>query len=78
MIKVSVEEASRNLNALLELVAMGKEILLLRQDKVVARLAPPETKKHWLVSTREFRESLQVKGEPLSATVIKARGEERH
>ncbi len=43
MSKVSVEEASRNLKALLEQVAAGEEVILVEQDKPVARLVPPPT-----------------------------------
>jgi prevent-host-death family protein len=43
MSKVSVEEAARNLKALLEQVAAGEEVILVEQDKPVARLVPPST-----------------------------------
>lgn len=78
MSKISVEEASRNLKALLEQVGKGEEVILVQEDKPVARLVPPQTKEQWLVSMKEFRDSLQVEGEPLSATAIKARQEERY
>ncbi len=78
MSKISVEEASRNLKAILEQVAKGEEVILVEKDKPVARLVPPESREEWLASMKEFRASLRVKGEPLSATVIKARQEERY
>ncbi len=78
MSKVSVEEASRNLKALLEQVAAGEEVILVEQDKPVARLVPPPTVSEWLASMKEFRNSLSVLGEPLSTTVIKARQLERY
>ncbi len=78
MSKISVEEASRNLKAILEQVAKGEEVILVEKDKPVARLVPPQSREEWLASMKEFRASLRVKGEPLSATVIKARQEERY
>jgi prevent-host-death family protein len=77
MSRVSVEEASRNFKALLEQVARGEEVIVVEHDQEVARLVPPRSKEQWLSSTRAFRGALQVKGEALSATVIKARQEER-
>lgn len=78
MLRITVEEAARNLKALLERVAKGEEVVLLEQGKEVARLVPVQAKEQWLASKKVFRNSLQVKGEPLSATVIQARQEERY
>jgi antitoxin (DNA-binding transcriptional repressor) of toxin-antitoxin stability system len=69
MLKISVEEASRDLKALVERVAQGEEVTLVEQDQAVAQLVRPQSRSQ-LASMREFRDSLQVKGEPLSATVI--------
>ena len=41
-------------------------------------IVPRLTKEEWLASLRKFRDSVRVSGEPLSATVIKARQEERY
>ena len=73
MSKVSVEEAARNLKALLKQVAAGEEVILVDRDKPVARLVPPSTKEDLLTDMKQLRESLAVTGEPLSQTVIKAR-----
>lgn len=78
MSKVSVEEAARNLKALLDRVAAGEEVILVDRDKPVARLVPPSTKENLLSDMKQFRESLTVTGEPLSQTVIKSRQEERY
>ncbi len=78
MSKVSVEEAVSNLKALLEQVAAGEEVIIVEQDKPVARLVPPSTEEEVFADMRQFRESLSVKGESLSQTVIKARQEERY
>ena len=77
MLRISVEEAAMNLKSLLELVARGEEVILLDQDKAVARLVPPLQKEQRLATMKKFRESLAIKGESLSATVINARIEER-
>lgn len=77
MLRISVEEAAMNLKYLLERVARGKEVILLAQDKAVARLVPPLQKEQQLATMKKFRDSLAIKGESLSATVINARIEER-
>ncbi|MEM8722250.1 MAG: type II toxin-antitoxin system prevent-host-death family antitoxin [Cyanobacteria bacterium P01_G01_bin.39] len=78
MHKVSVEEAARNLKALLNWVAAGEEVILVDRDKPVARLVPSSTKEDLLADMKHFRESLAVTGEPLSQTIIKSRQEERY
>ncbi|MGH8001703.1 MAG: type II toxin-antitoxin system Phd/YefM family antitoxin [Brasilonema sp.] len=78
MLKISVEQAARNLKGLLERVAKGEEVILVDQERAVARIVPLQQKEQWLVSTKEFRDSLQVKGEPLSVTVINERQQERY
>lgn len=47
-------------------------------DAVGFRKVPQLTKEELLANLRNFRDSIQVSGEPLSATVIKARQEERY
>jgi antitoxin (DNA-binding transcriptional repressor) of toxin-antitoxin stability system len=78
MAKISVEEVGENLPAILEQVARGEEVILVQQGKIVARVVPPLTEEQWLASRKQLRDSLQVKGEPLSETVIKLRQEERY
>ncbi len=78
MLKISVEEAARNLKGLLERVAKGEEVILLEQEKAVARIVPFQQKEQSLVSRKEFRDCLQVKGSPLSVTVINQRHQERY
>ncbi|MEA5502586.1 hypothetical protein VB735_05580 [Halotia wernerae UHCC 0503] len=72
MLKVSVEEAVINLKNLLKQVAKGEEVILLEENKVIARLVLPQKKEQRLASMKQFRDTLAVKGEPLSATVINA------
>ena len=48
-----------------------------KTEPVIARLVPLQTREQWLASTRHFRDSLQLQGEPLSTTVVCARQGER-
>ncbi len=75
---ISVEEAKQNLQAILEKVAKGEEVTIIQEGKVVARVVPPLSKEQRLAELKTLRDSIQVKGEPLSATVIKLRQEERY
>lgn len=77
MLKVSVEHASLQLKSLLERVSLGEVVILTEKNQEVARLIPPQNRDQWLARTKVFRESLQVQGEALSATIIKAREEDR-
>ena len=77
MLRISVENAAGQLKALLERVARGEEVILVEQDREVARLVPPLGREQWFNRMRQFRESLQVQGEALSTTVVRARQEER-
>jgi antitoxin (DNA-binding transcriptional repressor) of toxin-antitoxin stability system len=78
VLRISVEEAVVTLKYLLEQVAKGEEVILLEQDKVVARLVPPQQKEQRLANMKQFRNDIAVKGESLSTTIINARQEERH
>lgn len=78
MVEISVDEAATNLRALLEQVANGEEIILIQEDHAVARIVPMRTRAHWLARIRKFRNTLQVEGEPLSATIVKARQGKRY
>ena len=78
MSKITVEEASQNLQAILEQVAKGEEVSLWQEGKVVARVVPPLTKEERLAKMDKFRASIQIKGEPMSQTVIRLRQEARY
>ena len=77
MKKVSVAEARQKFKALLDEVATGKEIAVLRRGKEVARLVPAPVRRRRLPSRESFRKSIALKGEPMSEAVIRARREER-
>ncbi len=74
---VSVAEARRTLRALLDEVARGREVAVLRRGKEVARIIPPPERHRRLPSLASFRASLKPKGEPLSQAVLRTRREER-
>jgi antitoxin (DNA-binding transcriptional repressor) of toxin-antitoxin stability system len=73
VLKVTVEEALRNLKSLWEQVALGEGIILCEQDKAFAKLVPLQSRERLPANMQDFRASLQVRGEGLSSTIIKAR-----
>ena len=75
---VSIKEARENLRSLLDRVAAGEEIVLLRRGKEVARLIPPRNRRRRLPSLQAFRRSVAVEGRPLSDEVARGRREERY
>ena len=78
MLEISVKEARSNLSALLDKVERGEEIVITRHGKHVARLLPPSTDTSTLPGLAHFRASIQIKGQPLSQTVIELRNKERY
>jgi len=76
--KVSVAEARRRLKTLLDDVATGKQVAVLRRGREVARLVPPPgSVARRLPPLGAFRKSLSVEGK-LSETVARARRAERY
>lgn len=72
-----IKEVHSQLSSLLDRVAAGEKIILLRRGKEVARLVPPQS--HSLFpSLKDFHYSLRITGAPLSDEVVKARKEERY
>jgi prevent-host-death family protein len=75
---VSVKEARENLKSLIDRVAAGEEVILLRRGKEVARLIPPKSGGKRLPSLKDFCASIAVKGRPMSEEVTRARIEGRY
>ncbi len=75
MRKINVKEARDNLSALLDAVAAGEEVVLLRRGKEVARLVPPRARAKRLPSLEALRRSITVKGKTLSEEVLRGRDE---
>lgn len=69
MTEINVKEARQSFRAVLERVAAGEEVTLLRHGRPVARLVPPEPAAERLPSMRSLRASIRLAGSPLSEEV---------
>lgn len=69
---INVKEARQNLRAVLDRVAAGEEVVLLRHGRPVARMVPPEPAAAGLPSMGRLRSSIRMTGRPLSAEVAAA------
>ncbi len=74
---IQIKQARNQLRAVLERVAAGEVVILMRRQKEVARLVPPKRTKRALPSLARLRQSIRLKGAPMSSEVMKARDEER-
>ena len=74
---VSIREARQKLRTLLDDVAAGEEIVLVRRGKAVARLVPAGDTANRLPSLADFRRSIQLRGTTLGEELAAAREEER-
>ncbi|MEM7050436.1 MAG: type II toxin-antitoxin system prevent-host-death family antitoxin [Acidobacteriota bacterium] len=72
--RINVKEARQSFRALIDRVAEGEEIELLRHGRPVARLLPPHRESKQLPSLAEFRAGLKVMGAPLSQQIGERRG----
>jgi prevent-host-death family protein len=75
---VSVAEARSRLKALLDEVAAGQKVSVVRRGREVARLVPPRPTKRRLPPLGSFRASIRVTGESVSRTVVRARRNSRY
>lgn len=75
---ISVRDARSKLRTLLDRVAAGEEIVIVRRGKAAARLVPPARKRRRLPDLTAFRATIRLKGAPLSITIAKAREEDRN
>jgi prevent-host-death family protein len=67
--EINVKEARQNLRAVLERVAAGEEVVLVRHGRPVARLVPPAPAAERLPSMASLRRSVRIAGRPLSAEI---------
>jgi len=74
---VSIREARQKLRTLLDDVAAGEEIVLVRRGKAVARLVPADDARR-LPSLADFRDTIQLRGTTLGEELAAAREEERY
>jgi prevent-host-death family protein len=75
---ISIREARQKLRALLDDVAAGEEIVLVRRGKAVARLVPAGAAAERLPSLADFRGSIRLRGATLGEELAAAREEERY
>lgn len=78
MEEVTVKQVRNKISALLDKTEKGEDVLILRRGKKVARLVPVGVWGKRLPDLSAFRESITVKGNDLSRTVIDARNAERY
>jgi prevent-host-death family protein len=75
---VSVAEARRRLKALLDEVASGHEVAVVRRGQEVARVVPPKRSQRRLPALAAFRASIRVTGVATSRALIRARRAARY
>ena len=73
---IGVREARSRFSSLLAQVEKGREVVIRRRGKEVARMIPPPGQAKPLPSLKDFRAGISVNGESLSRTVIRDRKEE--
>jgi prevent-host-death family protein len=78
MRSVNIRDARRRLGALLDEVAAGEEIVLVRWGNPVARLIPVRDELKRLPSLADFRLSIQLRGTTLREELATAREQERY
>ncbi len=76
--EISVKEARSRFSSLLDKVEEGGEVIIRRRGKEVARLIPAGEAGKTLPNLKKFRNTIRMKGEPLSSVVKRGRKEERY
>jgi prevent-host-death family protein len=76
--EVNIREARASISTLVERARKGEEVMILRRGKKVARLVPVESAHKSLPDLSGFRDSIAIKGGPLSQAVIDGRNQERY
>ncbi len=75
---VNLKEARKRLGSLVRAAARGESVVITVRGKAAAHIVPIEPKPIKQVpDLTEFRNSIKLKGKPMSQTVIEMRGEER-
>lgn len=78
MKKIQVNEVREHLAKYLTEAEHGEEIVITRHAKPIARLTAYEEQKSDFPDLTEFRESLDVKGKPMSEIVIEMRRNDKY
>ena len=76
--EVNVKEARAKISSLLDRTQKGEEVVIVRRGKKIARLVPVGDMGKRLPDLRKFRDSIVIKGDSLSRTVIQGRSGERY
>lgn len=76
--RASVKDVRSNLRSYLDRAEAGEEIVVMRRGREVARIVPPQREPRRFPDLTEFRNSINLTGEPLSETVIRQRRESRY
>ena len=76
--EIGAKETRGKLSSILKQVEEGKEVIILRRGKKVARLIPFQKSERHLPSLKGFRSAINIKGRAVSTTVIIGREEERY
>lgn len=78
MLEVNIKELRDQLAQYISRVEAGEEIVITRRGRVVAHLAPPDRTPPQFPDLTEFRASIQLRGEDVSATVVAERRAARY
>lgn len=78
MKKVQVNEVREKLAKYLAEAEQGEEIIITKHSRPIAKLVAYEEKKPKFPDLTEFRNSIEVKGKPMSQVVIDMRREDRY
>ena len=78
MIEINAKEARSKLSMLLKHVEAGDEVVILRRGKKVARLLSSRNEGRRLPTLKEFRASIRIKGDSMSAVIGRERKETRY
>jgi len=80
MLNINAKDARQSFSALLDRVARGEEVVILRRGEQIAHLIPHEKwkKSKKLPSLEAFRKSLASKGKSMSKLVVAERDKERY
>lgn len=76
--EINVKEARSKISSLLDRTQKGEDVVIVRRGKRVARLISVGNMERRLPDLRSFRNSISMKGNALSKTVINGRSEERY
>lgn len=75
--KLLLEDIRKNVDILLEQLGSGREVVVTREGESLI-IQNPQPSKGQLPDLTEFRNSLNLQGEPLSQTVVELRKDYRY